>query len=124
MGSKTASRTPSTARHFHRFRSRPIRGTADDPVNGFYASASRGTLPSVAFIDPHFIEMPPNANCDGPPADVKAGQALVQKIVEAVVAGPKWNKTLVGLLASGPEPALSAADPPPVPPLSSGCWPY
>jgi phospholipase C len=64
---------------------------ANDPVKGFFACAKGGTLPSVSFIDPHFIELPPNANCDGPPADVKAGQALVQKVVEAVVAGPKWN---------------------------------
>lgn len=68
---------------------------ANDPVNGFFANAARGTLPSVTFIDPHFIELPPNANCDGPPADVADGQALVQKIVEAVVAGPKWHKTLL-----------------------------
>jgi phospholipase C len=68
---------------------------ANDPVRGFFANAQRGTLPSVSFIDPHFVELPPNANCDGPPADIKDGQALVRKVVEAVVAGPKWNKTLL-----------------------------
>ena len=67
----------------------------NDPEFGFFAGARSGNLPSVSFIDPHFIEMPPNGNCDGPPADVKDGQALVQKVVEAVVASPAWQKTLL-----------------------------
>ncbi len=67
----------------------------NDSDNGFFASAKKGTLPSVSFIDPHFIEFPPNANCDGPPADIKYGQELVQKVVEAVVASPNWEKTLL-----------------------------
>ncbi len=68
---------------------------ADDPEIGFFASAHAGTLPNVTFIEPHFVEYPPDANCDGPPADVKDGQAFVQKVVEAVVAGPAWNKTML-----------------------------
>jgi phosphoesterase family protein len=71
---------------------------ADDPLKGFYVNTSQGTLPSVSFIDPHFIEMPPGANCDRPPADIKDGQALAQKIVEAVVAGRKWNKTVLVII--------------------------
>lgn len=67
----------------------------DDPVAGFEAAARDGSLPSVTFVDPHFIELPPGANCDGAPADVKAGQALVRRVVEAVVGGPKWDKTLL-----------------------------
>ena len=67
----------------------------DDPVFGFVNLAKNGALPSVSFIDPHFIEVPPGGNCDGPPADVKAGQQLVQQVVEAVVASPLWTKTLL-----------------------------
>ena len=69
--------------------------TFDDPAKGFVAAAKSGNLPSVTFIDPHFIELPPGANCDGAPADVKDGQAFVRNVVEAVVSGPKWNKTLL-----------------------------
>jgi phospholipase C len=69
--------------------------SADDPVNGFYARAAAGTLPSVSFIDPHFIEYPPNGNCDGAPSDVAAGQEFVRKIVEAVVTSPAWSKTML-----------------------------
>lgn len=67
----------------------------DDPINGFLNLAKTGKLPSVSFIDPHFIELPPDGNCDGPPADIKEGQALVKKVVEAVVSSPKWTKTLL-----------------------------
>ena len=71
---------------------------AEDPFRGFFADAKGGTLPSVSFIDPHFIELPPNGNDDGPPADVKEGQLLVQRVVEAVVAGPKWQKSLLVII--------------------------
>jgi hypothetical protein len=67
----------------------------DDPVLGFINLARSGSLPSVSFIDPHFIELPPGANCDGPPADVQAGQQLVQQVVDAVVSSPQWPKTLL-----------------------------
>jgi phospholipase C len=66
-----------------------------DPQRGFVAMAQAGTLPSVTFIDPHFIELPPGANADGVPADVKDGQPFVRSVVEAVVASPAWDKTLL-----------------------------
>ena len=69
--------------------------SADDPENGFFARARSGHLPNVSFIDPHYVELPPDATDDGPPADVKDGQAFVAKVVEAVVASPAWNKTLL-----------------------------
>jgi len=67
---------------------------ARDPVKGFFASARAGTLPSVSFIDPDFIEVPP-VNDDGPPADIAAGQRLVAEIVQAVTESPSWHKTLL-----------------------------
>jgi hypothetical protein len=68
---------------------------AEDPMNGFFACAKAGRLPSVTFIDPHFVDYPPGSNCDEPPSDVADGQALVQRIVEAVVTSPAWNKILL-----------------------------
>jgi hypothetical protein len=67
----------------------------DDPVNGFFACARSGRLPNVSFIDPHFVDYPPDSSCDEPPSDIANGQALVQRVVEHVVAGPAWNKTLL-----------------------------
>ena len=72
--------------------------TADDPESGFFALARAGQLPSVSFIDPHFVELPPDTNCDGPPSDIQAGQAFVQQVVEAVVASPAWEKTMLVLV--------------------------
>lgn len=67
---------------------------ARDPVKGFFATARAGTLPAVSFIDPDFIDVPPG-NDDGPPADIADGQRLVAEIVQAVMEGPSWNKTLL-----------------------------
>jgi phospholipase C len=67
----------------------------DDPGLGFLNVAASGQLPSVTFIDPHFIELPPGGNCDGPPADVAQGQQLVQQVVEAVVTSPNWSSTML-----------------------------
>ncbi len=66
---------------------------ARDPARGFFASARAGTLPSVSFIDPDFIDVPPG-NDDGPPASVTDGQRLIADIVQALMAGPGWTKTL------------------------------
>jgi len=69
---------------------------ANDPVKGFFASARAGTLPSVSFIDPNFIEEPDGQdNADGAPADIAAGQNLIGRVVDAVVHSPQWNKTLL-----------------------------
>jgi phospholipase C len=70
----------------------------DDPGRGFAQLAALGGLPSVSFIDPHFIELPPGANCDGAPADIRAGQELVRRVVETVVASPHWERTLLVVL--------------------------
>ncbi|MGI8329326.1 alkaline phosphatase family protein [Actinomadura scrupuli] len=67
----------------------------NDPERGFFARARAGTLPNVTFIDPRFVEQPPGSNCDGPPANVQDGQDFVAKVVEAVVASPAWDKTLL-----------------------------
>ncbi|HEU5030102.1 MAG TPA: alkaline phosphatase family protein [Spirillospora sp.] len=67
----------------------------NDPERGFFVSAAAGTLPNVTFIDPHFIELPPGANADGPIADVKDGQKFVESVVNAVVSSPNWDDTLL-----------------------------
>ena len=72
--------------------------SADDPESGFFALARAGQLPSVSFVDPHFVELPPDSTCDGPPSDIQDGQAFVRQVVEAVVASPAWNKTMLILV--------------------------
>jgi phospholipase C len=67
---------------------------AGNDAANFVASARAGTLPSVTFIDPDFINVPPG-NDDQPPADIAAGQHLIGTVVKALVEGPRWNKTLL-----------------------------
>jgi Phosphoesterase family/Ricin-type beta-trefoil lectin domain-like len=67
----------------------------EDPDRGFRAMARAGTLPSVSFIDPHFVELPPGSNDDDSPSDIQAGQDFVRRVVEAVVTSPAWTKTLL-----------------------------
>jgi hypothetical protein len=64
-------------------------------IDEFFTRAHAGTLPSVTFVDPRFVELPPDSNCDGAPADVRDGQDLVESVVDAVVAGPQWDSTLL-----------------------------
>jgi len=67
----------------------------DDPAVGFRALALSGNLPSVSFIEPHYVDYPPDSFCDEPPSDIRKSQKFIRDLVEAVVAGPKWEKTLL-----------------------------
>jgi phospholipase C len=90
----------------------------DDPVDGFFACAQSGQLPNVSFIDPHFLDYPPDSNCDEPPSDIAAGQDLVQRIVEAVVASPAWNRTLLFIVYDEHGGFYDHVPPPPAPRVS------
>ena len=62
----------------------------------FLEDASSGNLAPVSWIDPFFGHLNHSKqNDDHPPADVMAGQELALKVYNAVVNGPKWNKTLL-----------------------------
>ncbi len=65
-----------------------------DPGQGFFTAAREGTLPSVSFIDPDFIDLPPG-NDDHPPTDIAHGQRLIAQVVNALKNGPLWSKTLL-----------------------------
>ena len=52
-----------------------------------------GDLPSVTFIDPDFIDFPPGYD-DGAPADIARGQHFIGTILNALIQGPLWSKTL------------------------------
>jgi phospholipase C len=64
----------------------------------FLDDAASGNLAAVSWIDPNFVNFgigTSSANDDHPPADVLAGQELVLKLYNAIINGPKWNKTLL-----------------------------
>ncbi|MDI3465271.1 MAG: Phospholipase C [Nitrospira sp.] len=66
-----------------------------DPVKGFAALAKSGTLPSVSFIEPHYMDYPPGSFCDEAPSDIRNSQKFIRDLVETVVSSPKWDKTLL-----------------------------
>lgn len=66
----------------------------------FLDDAREGRLPSVAWIDPNFVDFnvflgPPGSNDDHPPSDVMAGQELVLRLYEALRQSPQWSKTML-----------------------------
>jgi phospholipase C len=73
-----------------------IRIATDAP--SFLEDAARGTLPSVAWIDPNFSSFNPigfQPNDDHPPADIKDGQEFVLAVYHALAESPCWENSLV-----------------------------
>ncbi|HET6172381.1 MAG TPA: alkaline phosphatase family protein [Gaiellales bacterium] len=74
---------------------------ADFPIlveDSFLDDAVQGKLRDVSWIDPNFINLrtfDSNSNDDHPPADVRAGQALVLDLYSALVNSPAWKDTLL-----------------------------
>ena len=66
--------------------------------DSFLDDAAKGELRDVSWIDPNFIDLnvlDPNSNDDHPPSDVRAGQAMIYELYEALVNSPNWPETLL-----------------------------
>jgi phospholipase C len=64
----------------------------------FLDHAARGTLPQVSWIDPNFVDvdvLDPNSNDDHPPADIRAGQAFLTEVYDALIHSKNWDDTLL-----------------------------
>ncbi|HSP97526.1 MAG TPA: alkaline phosphatase family protein [Candidatus Dormibacteraeota bacterium] len=69
----------------------PISGTYDE----FLADAAAGTLPSVAFVDPRFVnDETGTSGSDHPHADVRVGDAFLAETFQAVANSPNWSSTV------------------------------
>ena len=120
--------------HFHRenfayfdrkkmsVRTEAAEGAIVDLHDSFLDDAANGTLRSVSWIDPNFVDLKlldPNSNDDHPPSDVHAGQALVLETYEALVNSKAWENTLLvivydehgGFYDHVPAPATQTGDP-------------
>lgn len=60
-------------------------------IEQFVADAAAGTLPAVSYITPH-----PHVSEENP-QDIHQGESFVAGIVNAVMAGKAWNKTVMVL---------------------------
>lgn len=87
--------------YFNRKRLRLETQIVERPIVGhdsFLDDAAKGELRDVSWIDPNFIDLKildPNSNDDHPPSDVRAGQAMVLELYEALVNSPNWKETLL-----------------------------
>jgi phospholipase C len=65
-------------------------------VSTFLAQAASGTLPQYSYVDPFFLgEGQGGSNDDHPHADIRRGQALISLIVNTLMNGPLWSKTVL-----------------------------
>jgi phospholipase C len=60
-------------------------------VDHFYTAVKTGALPAVAWI------VPDNKVSEHPPASIRAGQAYVTGLINAVMQGPDWDSTAIFL---------------------------
>jgi phospholipase C len=68
----------------------PITGTFQE----FLASAGAGTLPAVSYVDPKFLDEGSGGSADDHPhADIRAGQAFLNSVYDAVTTSPNWPRT-------------------------------
>jgi phospholipase C len=67
------------------------------PVPGtFFGDAAAGLLPAVSFVDPRFTsEENGTSNDDHPHADIRAGEAFMNQVYDAIRTSPNWSKTVL-----------------------------
>lgn len=85
--------------------------------DSFLDDAAKGELRDVSWIDPNFIDLSVNessSNDDHPPSDVKAGQALVLEIYEALASSPNWEDTVLVIVYDEHGGFYDHVAPPPV----------
>jgi phospholipase C len=62
----------------------------------FLTDAATGNLPAVSFLDPRFTILDDGGgNDDHPHADVRAGEAFLGQVYNAVTSGPGWKNTVL-----------------------------
>ncbi|MFE3257073.1 alkaline phosphatase family protein [Nocardia sp. NPDC059229] len=66
------------------------------PFATFLSDCAAGTLPAVSFVDPKFLDEDTGTSADDHPhADIRAGQAFLNQVYQAVTNSPAWSRTLL-----------------------------
>ena len=87
--------------YFDRHKIDWVTDTLERPIfrgGSFLDDAARGTLPQLSWIDPNFVDLSvleTNSNDDHPPSDIRAGQAFVFAVYDALLRSPNWNDTML-----------------------------
>ncbi len=69
----------------------PRRGEAVVGIPDFFDDAASGRLPSFSWVEPDYFFRP---QCQHPPHDVRAGEALIADVYNALRNGKQWARTL------------------------------
>jgi phospholipase C len=64
---------------------------AHAPIQRFFDDAAAGTLPAVSFVDPPFFDLVGSEEN----GDIAVGEDFVARVVNAVMQGPGWAKTML-----------------------------
>jgi len=66
------------------------------PIDAFYFACAAGSLPHVAFVDGSFLQELTGTGADDHPfGDVRAGEAMMNRIYRAVTQSPAWGRTVL-----------------------------
>jgi phospholipase C len=112
--------------YFDRKKVSPVTELAESLIvahDSFLDDAAKGELRDVSWIDPNFIDLSvldPNSNDDHPPSDIRAGQALVLELYEALTRSPNWEDTLLVVVYDEHGGFYDHVDPPAVEDDGSG----
>jgi phospholipase C len=60
------------------------------PISQFYSDAAAGTLPFFSLVDPNF-----ETESEENPQDLRRGEQVAAKVINAVTHSPNWAKTLL-----------------------------
>jgi phospholipase C len=65
-------------------------------VSSFFDDAAAGNLPDVCWVEPRFIgETQGISGDDHPVSDIRAGEAFLSKVYNAVINSPNWTNTVL-----------------------------
>jgi phospholipase C len=75
---------------------RALNGNPLAPLPGtFFGDAAAGTLPAVSFVDPRFTSEENGTSADDHPhADIRAGEAFMNQVYDALRNSPTWSSTV------------------------------
>jgi phospholipase C len=85
--------------------------------DSFLDDAAKGELRDVSWIDPNFIDLnilDPNSNDDHPPTDIRAGQAFILDLYDALTRSKSWNDTLLVIVYDEHGGFYDHVSPPPI----------
>ena len=60
------------------------------PLEAFFQAAANGTLPSISFVDPDY-----GTFSEENPQDIQLGEGFAAMVINSVMRGPGWSKTLL-----------------------------